>query len=87
MKWFFDGTVERGAALRSRAAASGRWGKFSLRYTGGLLLMDENPRVQIERKNDTQREKSTAALVSRTDVLSLCSLLIRMLFCRRYQLL
>lgn len=28
MKWFFDGTVERGAALRSRAAASGRWGQI-----------------------------------------------------------
>lgn len=37
--------------------------------------MDENPWVQIERK--TLREKIYNALISRTDVLSLCSLLIK----------
>lgn len=36
MEWLFDGTVERRAALRSRAA-SGRWGKFSLRYAGAFV--------------------------------------------------
>lgn len=37
MECVSDGTVERGAALRSRAAASGRWGKFSLRYAGAFV--------------------------------------------------
>lgn len=39
------GTVERGVALRSRVAASGRWGQIFVAVRRGLLLMGENPGV------------------------------------------